>query len=123
MAKGSRLRWVIRDVVPGDVTIGDPGSHDRDLFRATVRVTATVINGCGGRSEIHFDACSGIAEHGHVAAVVAWVVKNGIDGARAAATAFFEAANADHDWAIRNDPAARLDPKSRGEIAPNCAGA
>jgi hypothetical protein len=87
-----------------------------------VRVTATVINGCGGRSEIRFDARSGIQKQEDVAAVVSWVVKTGIEGARKAATAFCDTANADHDRAIRNDPAARLDAKSRGELTPNCAG-
>lgn len=107
MATDIRMHWFIRDVIPGDVSIGDPGHHDPFLFRATVRVTATVINGCGGRSEIQFDARSGIEKQEDVAAVVSWVVKTGIEGARKAATAFCDTANADQDWAIRNDATAR----------------
>jgi hypothetical protein len=122
MSTDNRLRWFIRDVVPGDVSIGDPGPGDFE-FRATVRVTATVINGCGGRSEIRFDAYAGFPNHGRTGDVVGHVVKNGIKGAREAAQAFCDAANAEHDWAIRNDAAAPLDAKARCEIAPNFAGA
>jgi hypothetical protein len=90
----SKFRWVIRDVVPGDVTIGDPGPRDGFLFRATLKVTATVMNGCGGRSEIQFHAYSGFSRHEHVGDAVALVVKGGIQGAREAARAYCDAANA-----------------------------
>lgn len=116
-------RWFIRDVVSGDVSIGDPGPGDGFLFRATLKVTATVMNGCDGRSEIQFHAYSGFSKHEHVGDAVALVVTGGIQGAREAARAYCDAANAAIESAIRNDPAARLDAKSRGEITPNCAGA
>lgn len=95
MPTGSKPRWFIRDVVPGDVSIGDPGPGDGAEFRATVRVTATVINRCGGRSEIRFDAYCGFSNHEQTGEVVAVVVKGGIEGARKAAQAFCDAANAD----------------------------
>lgn len=123
MSTDSRQHWFIRDVVPGDVTIREPGGDDSFPFRATVVVTATIINGCGGRSEVRFDAFAGFVDPENIGDVVTLVVEGGIKGARKAARAYCDAANAAHDWAIRNDPAARLDARSRGEIAPNCAGA
>lgn len=95
MSTKSRPRWIIRDVIPGDVSIGDPGPADGFQFRATARVTATVINSCGGRSEIRLDAYCGFSNHELAGDAVALVVKGGIEGARKAARAFCDAANAD----------------------------
>jgi len=95
MSTDSRPRWFIRDVVPGDVTIREPGGDDSFPFRATVLVTATIINGSGGRREVRFEAFAGFVDPENIGDAVTLVVKGGIQGARAAATAFCEAANAD----------------------------
>lgn len=126
MSTNTRPRWFIRDVIPGDVLIGDPGAGDGCEFRATVRVTATVINGCGGRSEIRFDAYCGFSNHEDAGNVVAIVVKGGIEGARKAARAFCDAANADHDAPTMLEPGNVIELPPGTEIsspAPNAVAA